>query len=108
MTSNDVRSLQNAVHGQSLSKLQEASYDIDGDGMVNYDDVGILVGMLDGKTKLEAVRDVKKLYGALPAKTNETSGKFFVNGRLGVGTTLPDERLHIAGNGVFDGTIRAS
>ena len=90
-----------------LNDSQYAEADIDGDGKVTYDDLGIIIGFF-GKTVPLSKEDrsaaefaIHRTYGAWQP------GIFYVNGKLGVGTPNPASDAQIKGYLQIDGTSGA-
>jgi len=87
----------NAYLGGSVTLTEDeyARADVDGDGRVNYDDLGMIL-LLFGKTVPISMADhrdaERKIHGTYGAVNENT---FFVKGDLGIGTTSPDTLLHI-------------
>ena len=91
-----------------LNDSQYAEADIDGDGKVTYDDLGIMISGFFGKTVPVSNEDrraaefaIHRTYGAVQP------GVFYVNGKLGVGTPNPASDAQIKGYLQIDGTSGA-
>jgi hypothetical protein len=79
-----------------LTFLTDAEYaraDVDGDGRVNWDDLGMMTMMIfTGSTKSQAMRRIHSIYGAVASGPEEA---LYVKTRLGINTDSPQEKVHV-------------